>query len=314
MAISLRKRTNGTVGLDVDGSFLAAATVDGTSIGRLASAELPAGVAADGEVKDPEALSGALKEMFKRHDLPRHVRLGVANQQIVVRQLDIPLIKDDGEREAAVRFQAAEAIAMPLEEAVLDFQPIGASQGEDGVTRERLLVVAARESMITQLVSAVKGAGLKPEGIDLNAFALVRVLGEQGVTDAADTNAPPRVICHLGGVTNLAIAVGSTCVFTRPLRAAWDPEDDGAAASLAEEIRLSIDFHMAQPDARPVQQLVLSGPGAADGKLAEDLRSLTGLQITVGEPLGTLGTHTVPSHDDPYRYTVAAGLALGASA
>jgi len=312
MAFSFRKRATASVGLDIDGSFLAAALVDGGSIGRVASADLDAGVASDGEVKDPSALSSALKELFRRHDLPRNVHLGVANQQIVVRHLDMPLIKDEAEREAAVRFQAAETIAMPLEEAVLDFQTVGASEGPDGVTRERLLVVAARESMISQLIAAVKGAGLKPQGIDLNAFALVRMLG--GGAGSEDTGGPARVICHLGGVTNLAIAAGSMCVFTRPLRTVWSAQDEDAAASLAEEIRLSIDFHMAQPDARPVRQVVLSGPGAADGRLATELGSVSGLEVAVGDPLGELGAHTVPSHDDPYRYTVAAGLALGATA
>ena len=311
MPISLRKRPTCSVGLDIDGSYLAAVTVDGRSIGRVASMELEPGVAADGEVKDPDTLSGALKTLFKRHELPRRVRLGVANQQIVVRHLDMPVIEDAAEREAAVRFQAAEAIAMPLDEAVLDFQPVGTSEGPDGVRRERLLVVAARESMIAQLVSAVKGAGLKPESIDLNAFALVRMLAGDG-EPGHDSGRPARVICHLGGVTNLAIAVGSTCVFTRPLRAEWDPEDDQAATSLAEEIRLSIDFHMAQPDARPVKEVVLSGPGAADGHLAEELAARSGHEVSVAEPLGPLGTHTVPSQDDPYRYTVAAGLAIGA--
>ena len=311
MALSLRKRPSGSVGLDIDGAFLAAALVDDSSIGRVASADLEPGITGEGEVKDPAALSAALKELFGRHSLPRHVRLGVANQQIVVRQLDMPFIEDEAEREAAVRFQAAEAIAMPLDEAVLDFQPVGVTQGPDGVTRERLLVVAAREAMISQLVAAVKGAGLKPESIDLNAFALVRMLGDGG---SEDTGGPARVICHLGGVTNLAIAIGSMCVFTRPLRTVWSDEDEDAATSLAEEIRLSIDFHMAQPDARPVQQVVLSGPGAADGRLATELGSLSGLAVTVGEPLGELGAHTVPSQDDPYRYTVAAGLALGATA
>jgi type IV pilus assembly protein PilM len=312
MHISLSKRPQGTVGLDVDGSFMAAAIVDGGTIGKVASTELSAGITTDGEVVDPHMLSAALKQFFKRYGLPKTVHLGVANQQIVVRQLEIPLIQDETERDAAVRFQAAEAIAMPLDEAIVDYQTIGVSQGTDGVARERLLVVAARESMVSQLVAAVKGAGLKPASVDLNAFALVRMLADPSSSPGGSGEAA-RVLCHLGGVTNLAIAVGSACVFTRPLRAVWSAEDEGAAASLAEEIRLSIDFHMAQPDASPVRQVVLTGPGAADGRLASDLAERTGLDVTVAEPLGRLGTHTVPTDDDPYRYTVAAGLALGAA-
>ena len=38
---------------------------------------------------------------------------------------------------------------MPLDEAVLDYQPIGATQGSDGTVRLRILLVAARESMVS---------------------------------------------------------------------------------------------------------------------------------------------------------------------
>ena len=313
MNLSFRKKSAEAVGLDVDGTFLAAAVVDDGSIGRMASAELPPGVTADGEVKDPAALSAALKDLFRTHNLPERVRLGVANQQIVVRQMEIPMIENEAERDAAVRFMAAEAIAMPLDEAVLDYQRIGTFEGPDEVVRERILVVAARASMIDRLLEAVRGAGLKPDGIDLSAFALVRMFAD---TDelSADTTQPARVLCHLGGVTNLAIAAGPNCLFTRPLQTVWSADDETVVSSLAEEIRLSLDFHMAQPNATPVNSIVLSGPGATDEMVANELASLTGLSVSVGEPLGTLGTHTVPSHEDPARFTVAAGLALGVEA
>lgn len=313
MAFSFSKTPADVAGLDIDGTYLAAAVVDHGSIGRVASIDLEPGVAVDGEVREPEALSAALRDMFTRFKLPKQVRLGVANQQIVVRQLELPVIADPAERDAAIRFQAADAIAMPLEDVILDYQVIGASESPDGGPRERLLVVAARGTMIGQLVTAVKGAGLKPQGIDLSAFALVRMLGDDSPA-AMDPEQPARVICHLGGVTNLAIAVGSMCVFTRPLQTAWDSDDDAAVASLAEEIRLSIDFHMAQPGARPIASAVLAGPGASDPRVAEALAARTRLDVSIGEPLGSLGTHTIPSQDDPYRYTVAAGLAMGEAA
>src|SRR4029450_11285464 len=111
------------------------------------------------------------------------------------------------QRDAAVRFQAAEAIAMPLDEAVLDHQlaryteapdgsprmPVGPpatpldaavldhqlagyTEAPDGSPRMQVVLVAARRSMIEGLLDAAKQAGLKPEGVDLDAFALVRML------------------------------------------------------------------------------------------------------------------------------------------
>src|SRR6059058_1128518 len=218
MARSLRTRINrGTVGLDLDGAFLAAVQATPEGVSRAASTDLAPGIITDGEVTDVTALTEALKEFFKVNNLPRRVRLGVSNQQIVVRHFELPKIEEDRELSAAVRFQAAEAIAMPIDEVVLDHQVLGETVTPEGATRLRIVVVAARESMISRVIEAVRGAGLRPDGIDLNAFALVRALAHP-----ADTAETARVYCHLGGVTNLAIALGTTCLFTRPLSTAWD--------------------------------------------------------------------------------------------
>ena len=310
MALALRKNTNrAPVGLDLDGAFLSAVQTSGDGIERAVSAELAPGVIRDGEVADVAALSDALKEFFKQHQLPKRVRLGVSNQQIVVRQLDLPKIDDENERAAAVRFQAAEAIAMPLEEVVLDHQVIGETISPEGAARQRVVVVAAREAMISRVIEACKGAGLKAEAIDLDAFALVRALA---TASAPDDSA--RVYCHLAGITNLAIALGSSCLFTRPLSTAWDEQDESVANALAEEIRLSIDFYMAQPEARWVGEVVLSGPGSRRDGLVDELSGLLQLPVQIAEPLGNLDAAKLPVGEDPYRHTVAAGLALGAAA
>jgi type IV pilus assembly protein PilM len=162
--------------------------------------------------------------------------------------------------------------------------------------------------MVETLLEAVKSAGLKAEGVDLDAFALVRTLG----FDGESTGDSARVFCHLGGVTNLAIAIGTACFFTRPLSALWDDEDAGSR--LADEVRLSIDYYMTQPDARPVGEVVLSGPGSSDAALVEGLGVHLGLPTTVAAPLGLLEPVGLVGDQDPHRFTLAAGLAMGAAA
>jgi type IV pilus assembly protein PilM len=323
MALTLgKKNPRGSVGLDLDGAFVAAVQAQDGRISRAASMELPSGVIADGEVVDVERLTESLKTFFKENDLPTRVRLGVSNQQIVVRHLDLPQIEESAELAAAVRFQAAEAIAMPLDEAVLDYQVVGQATSAEGSPRLRVVVVAARQAMIERFLAGVRAAGLKPEGIDLNAFALVRALakpaGEQAPADEGEFGSPADqqlacVYCHLGGVTNLAVAVGNNCLFTRPLSTDWTDQGDHVASALAEEIRLSIDFYMAQPDARPVGEVQLSGPGSTDDGLAEELSGLIHLPVSVADPLGGLEANGAMADEDPHRHTVAAGLALGAS-
>jgi type IV pilus assembly protein PilM len=289
---------------------VAAVAVSDGVIQRAASIDVPAGVIRDGEIEDVAATSRLLRDFMKDHGFGKNVWLGVANQQIAVRSLDIPPIEDAAERAAAVRFQASEAVAMPLDEAVLDYQVIGQTTTPDGVGTMRVIVVAAREPMIMRLVDAVRGAGLRPDGIDLSAFALMRVVAP----DDDPEQAPARVYCHLAGITNLAVGVGNTCVFTRPLATVWDGGSADFTSMLAEEIRLSMDYYMGQPDAREVSEVLLSGPGSQRPGLPTQVAELVDLPVTAAPPLGRLGAAALRIGDDPSRYTVAAGLALGAAA
>jgi type IV pilus assembly protein PilM len=308
MALRLGNRSSrSSVGLDLDGSYIAAVSVANGVIQEAASADMPAGLIRDGEVEDTEGLSHLIRDFMKANGFGRNVWIGVANQQIAVRSLDIPPIEDADERAAAVRFQASEAVAMPLDEAILDYQVIGQTTSAEGAGSMRVIVVAAREPMIMRLVDAVRGAGLRPDGIDLSAFALMRIIAPENEPEPA----PARVYCHMGGVTNLAVGVGNTCVFTRPLATVWDGGSAEFISALAEEIRLSMDYYMGQPDARQVSEILLSGPGSQRPGIAEQVAGLVGLPVSAAQPLGRLGAASLRMGDDPSRYTVAAGLALG---
>ena len=139
-------------------------------------APLGAGVFSEGEVSDPEALGDALKELFSNHKLSKAVRVGLASQRVAVRTLRLPLIEDRRELETAIRFQAQDHIPMPLEQAVLDWQVVGHSTGENGERQVDVVAVAARRDMLSGLMSALNRAGLRPVGIDLSAFGMIRAL------------------------------------------------------------------------------------------------------------------------------------------
>jgi type IV pilus assembly protein PilM len=311
MALRLGKGSARTsVGLDLDGSFVAAVSMTDGVIDKAASLEMPSGLLRDGEVEDVQGVAHLLRDFMKANGFGKNVWLGVANQQIAVRSLDIPPIEDPTERAAAVRFQASEAVAMPLDEAILDYQVIGQATSAEGTGAMRVIVVAAREPMVMRLVDAVRGAGLRPEGIDLSAFALMRVIAPENEPDPA----PARVYCHLAGVTNLAVGVGNTCVFTRPLATVWAGGSAEFTSMLAEEIRLSMDYYMGQPDARQVSEVLLSGPGSQRPGLVDQVAGLVGLPVVAAPPLGRLGAASLRMGDDPARYTVAAGLALAGAA
>lgn len=213
------KKPNTTVGLDIESGSIAATEVGkngSAAVARTAVAPLPPGVVAEGEVQDAEALSGALKEIFSKHKLGKAVRLGIANQRVVVRTMRMPLIEDPDELDTAVRFQAQEQIPMPLDQAVLDHQVVARENGPDGERQMDVVAVAARRDMVSSLLASLRAAGLRPTGIDLSAFGMIRALGlgaEEGDEEGAVQTT--TLCCHLGDITNLAVARGSQCLFTR---------------------------------------------------------------------------------------------------
>jgi type IV pilus assembly protein PilM len=269
MAFS-KTKTRSVVGLDIESGFVAAvelANSGGPTVRRAATESLLPGLFHEGEVIDTDGLAEQLKVFFNDNKLPKHVRLGLASQRVALRVLELPVIENKQELDAAVRFQAQEELPMPLEQAVLDHRVL--EQYSDGENqRMRVLVVGARRDSVEHLLAATRKAGLTPDLVDLSAFALVRALHvptlsheelhlrsqlaedelhngdadaanedmDQGVESAPDQESAV-MYCYIGGGTNLAIAVGTNCVFNRVL-----PNGvESMAATLAERKGLTLD-------------------------------------------------------------------------
>ena len=226
--LSLGRRSNGkVVGLDIQPGHVTAvqAHVNGAIVAEHAAAlPLPADTVREGEVLDEDVLAETLRELFRNSSLSKRVRIGVANQRTVLRTLELPPVTDRKELAAAVRFEAQEQVPMPLSNAVLDFHALGVHDTPTG-PRQQVVLVAAQRDMIQRLLTAVRAAGLRPEGVDLSAFALIRSLYRH------DAEHDGRVLyLNVDGLTNMAIAEGAVCRFTRVVGGGLE----GMASELAE--------------------------------------------------------------------------------
>ena len=228
-----RRSGEDLVGLDIQPGFVAAvqARVNGSIVAeRAAALALPADAMRDGEVVDDDALAEVLRELFGKSRLGKSVRVGVANQRTVLRTLELPPITDRKELAAAVNFQAQDQVPMPLNNAVMDFHPLGVVDTPSG-PRQRVVLVAAQRDMIERLVGAVRRAGLTVAGVDLSAFALIRSLYR------SEEDQTGRVLyLNVDGLTNLAIAEGTVCRFTRVVGSGFE----GMASELAERRSIAL--------------------------------------------------------------------------
>jgi type IV pilus assembly protein PilM len=209
------------VALDIGSSAIAGVelttTRDRVALAKAAVEPLPRGLVHDGEIVRPDELAGEIKRFWRTTRFAgRKVRLGVANQRVVVRTIELPALDDERERRVAVEFEAAEQIPIPPDQTVVDYQPVLRFAGEAG-ERERHVVVAAHRDMVEGLVATVRQAGLQPVGIDLEAFAILRaLLPPPAVIDEGSADTPAQAVCHVGAeVTNMIVAVDRRCHFTR---------------------------------------------------------------------------------------------------
>jgi type IV pilus assembly protein PilM len=238
--LRLSKKTNDSlVGLEIEAGSIAAAEAVSNGTTRLAASAivpLPAGAFHDGEVADAAVVADSLRSLFSDNKLSRRVRLGIANQRVVVRTLRLPAIEDPKELDVAVRSQAQEQIPMPIDQAVLDHRVVGGVPAVDGMAPQiDVVVVAARRDMIEATLRPLRDAGLEPVGVDLSAFGLIRALGESAIgEDDVALPGPPATAtlhCNVGDVTNLAVAKGRSCLFTRASPAGLEDVATGLATA-----------------------------------------------------------------------------------
>src|ERR1700733_650559 len=281
--LSSRSSSGEIVGLDIEPGLVAAvkARVNGSILAERAAAQpLDADTVREGEVVDIDALAEAAPEIFSTGGLGKRVRVGIANQRTVMRTIDLPPVTDRKELAAAVRFQAQDQVPMPLSNAVLDFHPLGLVDTPAG-QRQRVVLVAAQRDMVEKLLTAVRRAGLTPEGVDLSAFALIRSLH-----DRAEGETGRVLYLNVDGLANLAIAEGTVCRFTRVIGGGGEAMAGELAArraiSLSEARALLASVDLGAPKAADAGTFAKAAPAP----VAED--AVTAIEAALeqdpGEP------------------------------
>ena len=318
------------VGLDIGSEAVRAAVVDTGRptpvLRRFVEMPLPPGAVQAGDIIDQGAVTEAVGALWKRHHLPRkRVVVGIANQRVIVRQVDVPHLEEDELREA-LPYQVQDAIPIPVEEAILDYVPLEEFGTPDGDLMLSILVVAAHREMVETLVGVARKAGLQVLSIDLQAFGLVRAAFGADLTlvrrwaagparhrgfDVADRSGARRASpdssasCPPAG-TQFTEALMAGASLSREdaeerkrsvgVVASGLPEGDDEPAALRrlltrtadgliEEIRGSVNYYLTQAGEHSLERLVVCGNGARLPHLANRVARALGTRV---EPVRVL--------------------------
>ena len=247
-ALSVLNPDGHVVGLDIGATAVRATMLSPVraedperlmTVADAVEAALPPGTVVEGVVRDPAALTRALVALWKAHDIGcRRVIVGVSNSQVVVRAMQMPRLRPD-QFAQALPFQAREVVALPMDQALLDFRPLptgdesggpdrapgadaaagpavgdrgreSAAQPEGGDTVDGLLIAAPRQPVLTA-VRAVEAAGLHTARVDLCSFAALRAVAaaELAAETVVDIGAQvTNIVVHRYGVPRVVRTVG----------------------------------------------------------------------------------------------------------
>ena len=292
---------------------------------RFGQVALPLGAVRDGEVIDSDAVAAAIKQLWAQAKFStKRVVVGVANQKVVVRQVDLPWLPIKELRES-LSFQVQDFIPMPVEQAILDFHPLEEFTNEQGGRMLRVLLVAAARDMVGSAMDAVTKAGLEPSMVDLNSFAVLRslVTGGSGIGSMeaeafVDVGASvTNIVVHQGGVPRFVriLLMGGADITDAVAERLGVPMDQAESvkqgsglatipgqgenhpasraieqtgSAFVEEVRGSIDYYLAQAGAARIGRVVLSGGGSRLTGLVERLSAATRLPVEVARPMSAL--------------------------
>src|SRR5690606_18101311 len=142
------------VGLDIGTTHVRGAEVEqskapgaaGSTLLRYGQVPLPLGAVRDGEVAEPETVASALRQLWRTAGFKsRDVVLGIGNQRVLVRELEMPAMPMAQIR-SSLPFQVQDLLPVAVEDALLDYYPTSTFATQTGPAVRGLLVAATKDT------------------------------------------------------------------------------------------------------------------------------------------------------------------------
>jgi type IV pilus assembly protein PilM len=298
---------------------------------RMGTVPLPPDAVVSGEVRDVGLVASTLKQLWSKAGFKsRRTVLGMGNSRVLARDLQVP-VRPLAQIRESLKFVAADMLPMPLENAVLDYYPISVTTDESGIDLYDGMLLAALKDVVLQNAKAVRLAGFELVGVDMIAFALVRILSDRTSTETCayvDVGATTTIISiATSGVPEFVrvVPTGGEDI-TRSLMDLGQLSRDQAeqikrtvglsadgvearyrpvvelmvtrSGELMTSIRDTIQY-FADTRQRRVARIVLTGGGARVGGFAQMVSAWTRIPAVVSETVGDS------------EYTVATALTTG---
>lgn len=311
---------------------------------KLGSATLPEGAVVDGILQDATVVSQIIATLLKNLQIKsKKVAISMSGYSVIVKKINLAVMS---EKDLAnhIQTEAEQYIPFDMTDVYLDFQDLKSSTAASD--RTDVMLVAAKKEVVDAYLEMLKGIGLQPVVVDVDAFALENSFASSGggsdenvaLVDIGATKMSINILAH--GVSILArdVVMGSRQITEQIHDQCGFEPDEAEAVKVGShepgeqqacleaifvknctqwifEIKKALDFYLSGHADEGIDRLVLSGGGARIKGFEQFLREETGIRTEIFDPFATVEIN--PDKIDPayVKYiapemAIAAGLAI----
>lgn len=270
------------------------------------------------------------------------VRIVLSGSSLLVRCIQLPAMTQH-ELKSAIRFEAENHIAFPIDDCILDFQIVNQDPEKKIMN---VLLVAAKRDFIQEKLRMLLDLDVHPEVIDVDTFCLVNAYEALGLETAAPDEKTKALLNVGHRVTSLAILHDKLPLFVRDIPMGGAAVSKGISEAkglseadangfkeetrpelqeeikgftqkglepLADEVKRSMEYFENEHQS-PIQSVTVSGGGSLGPGAAEYWTAALGKKILGWESAkkieGAAGTDIKVFDENRALFNIALGLAL----
>ena len=171
--LPLPRRSGAFLAVDIGSSCVKLVETDGPagSIRLLAAgiAPLPPAAVQNHLIQDPLVVAQTIRDLVRQTGArAKQVITAVPGPAVMIKKISLPAGGDEANLEQQVMVEAGNAIPEHLDNVTLDYQVIGYNEREELI----VLLVAVKKDIVNSYTSVIRDAGLTPEIVDVDYFAL----------------------------------------------------------------------------------------------------------------------------------------------
>ena len=173
------KKTATLVGVDIGSSAVKLVALSREkreiTLDSYAIVGLPPSAIVDGHVQELGVVAEAIEKGVKICGWKLNLAItGVPSSAVIIKHLELSNAFSEAELEDQIKIEADQFIPYPLDEVAIDFEVQGPNPLNPDLNK--ILLVACRNNDVIQREASVNSAGLKCEVVDVDTFAIERLL------------------------------------------------------------------------------------------------------------------------------------------